>query len=366
MEWIEFSDIIGMVMVIYVSVMAHNNHHMIKYVKRGFLFSGLALFILYCFDMSWYVMYYKCPLSSSTDFWLNFVTCMVYLMMPLALISFSAFYTHVKRRPRHYVGLVSIILLAVADIANIFTPLLFYHKNSEMHFLPLGTVMHLLCFIAFIILLLDMIGEESFDYEDSFLISFVGITMLLGLLASWLNYDVKTLWVALGISYLLLYLAIAERYNKKDSITGLPNRNAYDKAAAHIKANYNSILVIDMNNLKKYNDTMGHAAGDKYIFATARTISDAFADCGKFYRIGGDEFCLVSKCSKEELERIAEQILKAGFCKKEYGDFPISFAYGIGTRSEGDTISDVFMKADQLMYENKSASKAMLKRRKDD
>jgi hypothetical protein len=50
-----------------------------------------------------------------------------------------------------------------------------------------------------------MIGEESFDYEDSFLISFVGITMLLGLLASWLNYDVKTLWVALGISYLLLY-----------------------------------------------------------------------------------------------------------------------------------------------------------------
>ena len=72
------------------------------------------------------------------------------------------------------------------------------------------------------------------------------------------------------------------------------------------------------------------------------------------------------EANKEELERIAEQILKASFCKKEYGDFPISFAYGIGTRSEGDTISDVFMKADQLMYENKSASKAMLKRRKDD
>ena len=300
MEWIEFSDIIGIAIVVYVSVLAHNNRHMKKDVKYGFLFSGVVLFFLYCFDMSWYVIYYKFSPSPRTDFLLNLVTCVVYLMLPLALSSFSTLYVHKKRKARHYVGLVCIILLAVADIANIFTPLLFYHKDSQMFFLPLGFVMHILCFVAFVILLIDMISEDSFDYEDSFLTAFVGITMFMGLLASWVNYDVKTLWLALGISYLLMYLAISELYNKKDAVTGLPNRNAFEKAAAHVKKNYDSILMIDMNSLKKYNDTRGHAAGDHYIYATARTIADAFADCGRLYRVGGDEFCLISKRRKDD------------------------------------------------------------------
>ncbi len=366
MEWIEFSDIIGIAIVIYVSVLAHNNHHLMKDVKNGFLFSGLALFVLYCFDMSWYFMYYKCAPSPHTDYMLNFVTCIVYLMLPMALSSFSTLYTHMKRRPRHYIGLVSIILTAVVDVVNIFYPLLFYHKDSVMYFLPLGFVMHLMCYVAFIILLLDMISEEYIDYEDTFLVTFVGITMLIGLLASWINYDVKTLWVALGLSYLLMYLAISELYNKKDAITGLPNRNAFEKMSTYIKNDYNTILMADMNGLKKFNDTKGHATGDKYIYATANTMADAFEGHGKLYRVGGDEFCLVSKDNKEELENITEQMLKSGTCKEEYGDFPISFAYGIGTRDEGESISEVYAKADQLMYENKSASKAMLKRRKDD
>ena len=52
--------------------------------------------------------------------------------------------------------------------------------------------------------------------------------------------------------------------------------------------------MIDINGLKQYNDTMGHQVGDKYIYATAKTIADAFYGHGKLYRVGGDEFCLIS------------------------------------------------------------------------
>ena len=98
---------------------------------------------------------------------------------------------------------------------------------------------------------------------------------------------------------------------------------------------------------------MGHATGDKYIYATARTLKDAYQDYGKLYRVGGDEFCLISSNSKEELTRIAEILLENGKCNTKYGDFPINFAYGIGVRNDGDTASDVLKMADEEMYEYK-------------
>ncbi len=277
-------------------------------------------------------------------------------MIPVALSTFFTLYTHKRRRLRHYIGIVSIIILALGDIINIFIPIFFYHKESQMIYLPPGFVMHILCFVAFMILLIDMILVNSFDYEDSFLAGFVGVTMFIGLLASWINYDLKTLWVGMGISYLLMYLSISELYNKKDVITELPNRNAYEKAMSHNK-NFKSIVMIDMNKLKLYNDTMGHAAGDNYIYATAKTLAAAYSSFGKLYRVGGDEFCLVSEKGAEELSQIADKLLKIGKCYEEYGDFPIDFAYGIAEKEEGESASDVYKKADRLMYENKKMKK---------
>ena len=353
MEWVEFSDIIGIAIVIYVAVLAHYNVHMKRDVKLGMLFSGAALAILYVFDMSWYVVVYKWPDSSHTDFILNFITCIVYLMIPLGLSTFFTIYTHRRKRVRHYIGLLVILIIAVIDIVNIFIPILFRHEDKVMYFEPLAIIMHILCFVAFIIMLVDMVMAMSFDYEDIFLGAFVGLTMFIGLIASWVNYDLKTLWVALGISYLLMYLAIAELYNKKDVITGLPNRNAYEKYIAHIKDNYKSIMMIDMNELKHYNDTMGHEMGDKYIYATARTLAEAFEGYGMLYRIGGDEFCIISRDSGKELAKIAQKLLDEGRCYVKYGDFPINFAYGIGERENGDIAAVVLNKADQEMYINK-------------
>ena len=249
------------------------------------------------------------------------------------------------------------MVLAIADIVNIFKPIIFYHKDSIMYFESFGLCMHILCFVAFVIVLGDMIRVTTFDYEDMFLAAFVGVTMFIGLLASWINYDLKTLWISLGISYLLMYLAVSELYNKKDVITELPNRNAYEKAMVHIKDNYNTLLMIDMNGLKQYNDTMGHQTGDQYIYATARTLSDAFGDYGRLYRVGGDEFCLVSKHSPKELTNIVESLLLNGKCNEKYGDFTLDFAYGIGERLMGDSPYAVYQKADKLMYENKKSSK---------
>ncbi|WP_408071811.1 GGDEF domain-containing protein [Butyrivibrio sp. JL13D10] len=357
LEWLEFSDIIGILIVVYVCVLTLNNSYLRKDIRVGIICTGIALAILYILDMAWYACIYFLPKSSNTDFILNVITCIVYLMIPVALSSFFIVYTLRKRTFRNNLALVFIFALIIADIVNIFYPVFFYHKDSYMYYVPLGLVMHAICYAAFVILLWDMIRSRFFDYEDLFLATFVALTMLIGFFASWINYDLKTLWVSLGISYLLMYLTLSALFNKVDVITELPNRNAYEKTLSRIKDNYRSIVLIDLNDLKKFNDTMGHKVGDQYIYATARTLYDAFKGMGMLYRIGGDEFVLISKCSKPVLKGTVESVLHKGKCDEKYGDFKIDFAYGIAERLAGDKVGDVIGKADKLMYENKKILK---------
>lgn len=58
--------------------------------------------------------------------------------------------------------------------------------------------------------------------------------------------------------------------------------------------------MFDLNNLKYFNDTHGHATGDYYIIVCSEIIQDIFGMYGKVYRIGGDEFCAVTEGVTEE------------------------------------------------------------------
>ena len=357
MAWIEFSDIIGIAIVIYVEVLAFNNEHLRKDIKNGMFMAGIFLGIIYIFDSVWYWGFNVLPISGRTDFLLNLVTCVCYIMMPLTLSTLFWVYGRRRRGYKYYAGVLSLGALVILDIVNIFHPIIFYHEESMMYYADYGPLLQSVCFVVFLILLWDMVKERAIDYDDYFLAGFVGISILIGSIGAWLDYDLNTLWESMGIAYLLMYLAVSEIYNKKDFVTGIPNRNAYEKAMSRIKNRYRSIVMIDMNGLKKYNDNMGHRMGDKYLYATAMTLADAFRGHGRIYRVGGDEFCIVSNKSGEILEEIIKSVLEEGRCKPEYGDFSISFAYGISERQDGESPFEVYERADSLMYKNKNEYK---------
>ena len=52
-------------------------------------------------------------------------------------------------------------------------------------------------------------------------------------------------------------------------------------------------ISIDLNGLKRVNDTYGHVAGDELIRAAADCMKNSFNEYGKIYRIGGDEFAVI-------------------------------------------------------------------------
>ena len=157
----------------------------------------------------------------------------------------------------------------------------------------------------------------------------------------------------------------------RDSLTGLRNTTSYtswvakfDKEIEGENANF-GVIVLDINNLKKANDKHGHAVGDKLIVTAAKIISDTFKRSPVF-RIGGDEFLVVLQNSDlENYETLFKQLhlnCENTFVQADDVKIPIRIAIGFARfDSEKDSrFADVFKRADDAMYENKTKIKTDL------
>ena len=155
----------------------------------------------------------------------------------------------------------------------------------------------------------------------------------------------------------------AEDRAVKDQLTGVKNKRAYadeeDYLNTQIKAGINiefALVVCDLNGLKVVNDTLGHKAGDEFIIQGCEIICDAFAR-SPVYRIGGDEFVVIAQGKDYHLiEKRIEKINKANAKNKKLGK--VTIAVGTATFDNKDKfVSDVFERADDMMYKNKKKMK---------
>lgn len=98
-----------------------------------------------------------------------------------------------------------------------------------------------------------------------------------------------------------------------DELTGLGNRLALKEMINNIgceSLNKDLVLTtVDVNGLKKVNDTLGHDVGDELLCGAAWCLEQAYGDLGRCFRMGGDEFVVVA-CLSEEQQIAAEKKLK--------------------------------------------------------
>lgn len=156
-----------------------------------------------------------------------------------------------------------------------------------------------------------------------------------------------------------------------DTLTGLQNRTAYyeyngelSKKMEEGKADY-SILMVDVNYLKRINDVYGHEQGNIYLQGAANLIRNIFGD-DHLYRIGGDEFVIIlegkaQEGTEERIGKFKEEIarLQADDSLKPWEK--ISAAVGLARYEKGvyRETEEVLRKADEVMYADKMAMKAV-------
>lgn len=148
-----------------------------------------------------------------------------------------------------------------------------------------------------------------------------------------------------------------------DELTRLKNKRAYDEDLATLKPKNTVIMFFDVNNLKMANDTLGHAAGNKLIMATAEELSKLYPE--NTYRVGGDEFIVLLQGKGTFLEidkKLKEDIAKFNIAMKKRTSeseegliYAVSVGYAIGDGKK--TKEDIQAEADKNMYANKQAYK---------
>lgn len=145
-----------------------------------------------------------------------------------------------------------------------------------------------------------------------------------------------------------------------DSLTNLGNRGGLDRHVEQLwrKGDPFTCAYIDIDHLKHCNDRFGHAEGNRYILSICRTLSETMEHGEMLFRIGGDEFVLVSPTTSEaELEQRMEQARADLIEATSGGKAPMiaSFSFGCSRVNPlaGDTRRQMTMDADRKMYRYK-------------
>jgi diguanylate cyclase (GGDEF)-like protein len=157
-------------------------------------------------------------------------------------------------------------------------------------------------------------------------------------------------------------VAIYRELAEKDMLTGCYNRNAYRKDTCDWSELQGvQLLTCDLNNLKKCNDTLGHAYGDQYIVDAAAMLKKLFSQYGKVYRIGGDEFCIVipaeRRCNIGKMLTVLTEEERIYNANSEAIDLQIACGFAEYNPKTDFNMEDIRNRADELMYENKKELK---------
>lgn len=146
-----------------------------------------------------------------------------------------------------------------------------------------------------------------------------------------------------------------------DVKTGVKSRTAFEEdfeRYAGRKTNDISqkigIVVCDLNDLKKVNDTHGHVMGDRFIETMAEIIKEQLSGAKDIYRVGGDEFVAIYLGDRCELIEKEIKSVEA-ICRKKSKEYSynIGIAIGYAINEKGEKLNDTYKKADLNMYKVK-------------
>ena len=156
-----------------------------------------------------------------------------------------------------------------------------------------------------------------------------------------------------------------------DPLTGLLNRRAYERrleehlARGERYGHEGAVLVLDLDDFKEVNDTLGHSAGDELIVRVAGALGSRLRDSDTLARLGGDEFAILTPTGdRAEAEQLADSLLRV--VRRERAargpggrERPITASIGVAPLEGAQSLGaeEALINADLAMYDAKEAGR---------
>ena len=154
-----------------------------------------------------------------------------------------------------------------------------------------------------------------------------------------------------------------------DALTGLANRRVFEDrigAMLEVARRHNrsiSLASMDLDYFKQVNDTFGHAEGDRVLQMVARIMKKTIRRSDLLARMGGDEFLLLLpdttlKAAQSLAERLCRAVHKLSITVP--GGRRLGISIGLVSYKPGMNKEDLLLKADEILYQAKSAGRAQV------
>lgn len=274
-----------------------------------------------------------------------------YSLRPFILFILTIIASRYKTK-RNILFCIPLILCAVISITSIFPFArgLMFDFNEQNRFVrgPFGYLSHIVSvFYAIQIIVYTLRNFNHIKYEPLIVIIMEIAAFTATLLENSFKYDFILSQVLIS-SIIFYYFFLLTQTYKRDTLTSFLNRRCFYLEINHLLKNPMVILSMDLNNLKAYNDTLGHAAGDKALITVSKEMTAVFSKHAKLYRIGGDEFMAIFQ--KADFDSVVRMVatFQANLKKTEY-----QVACGVAQYKPGDDIELIIRLSDDRMYDNK-------------
>ena len=266
----------------------------------------------------------------------------------------------------------------IFQIVSVFTGLMLVVDENHVYHHGPAYIAYIIMYSLIIVFVIIEFAVYGAKFKKQNRVSLYALLVFVAvgiLLQEIFGSEIRTAYISLAIGLSLMFIHYSEfsqleadtrireqmKQIRLDPLTGISNRHAYIEelqkltAAEELPDNL-VVYSIDINGLKKTNDTLGHSAGDELICGAADCITTIFDKYGKTYRTGGDEFIVIANIETTQIYSLVSQLNKLGASWKGKESKSISFSVGAAARKDNPDLKPekLVILADQRMYKAKN------------